>query len=474
VNLGRPADLLPALLGAYQERFAGNRDAMIRHLIDDHPAGWPSLSELRTRPEGPDDAHGRCYCHTHGREPTLIDETTLGAGMIEPDFLYVLHPQGIEVIDLRDDDAFELATTVPWSTIPDQDFSVRPYDWNLGPATVLTPTTAFQAHQIAYAYCVEAGSRAEQILRHHGYQQTDPVDDSRAATADIPSVPRQILSPPAAVPPARAHPVYYQLPEGSSDAEARLTSSRTRFDITRHEPLLTVFESPIRRRAESEAAWHAPEQPGPRTLHGRQSEDAFTGDLRDGHLVTMARHVGRYGEVQLLCVYPATGQALTTYSEFPGGIGMQQHATVAQACAHEPFASTPRTPEAPVWLDRAAPGSSTAIRLDIARGHLRVHDRRRTADGTLTALATYTATGRGVHLTGDGDQRRIAARFDTAAQAHAAWPHPLLAAAYPTAQPDSADRNPAGNELRDFTPPPPPSSHALHPGPTGTRTAKRR
>ncbi|GAA2254823.1 hypothetical protein GCM10010232_50050 [Streptomyces amakusaensis] len=147
---GFPDHQLPLLLAAYNHRFAGDLDAMTRHLIDDVPVGWSTLGTdlLDGAPE-----QIRTALTLHGEYPssglddlitldgsppermTVTPETTEGL-----DWGYILRPEGIEVISLRE---YTRGPLVGWDTDPLSRISDAPARWVPGwPAPIAAPRPA--------------------------------------------------------------------------------------------------------------------------------------------------------------------------------------------------------------------------------------------------------------------------------------------------------------------------------------------
>ncbi|MFF3460313.1 hypothetical protein ACFYXH_39725 [Streptomyces sp. NPDC002730] len=143
---GYPSGRLPLLLAAYQHRFAGDIEAMARHLIDEVDYGWSGLGtdlldgapdDLRQELTGGTEFSRRKYSsviNSDGRpaERELITKANCG-GL---DWGYVLHPHGIEVISLSEEDR---GPVVDWDTDPRARFSDSYMRWKPGqsvPATV--------------------------------------------------------------------------------------------------------------------------------------------------------------------------------------------------------------------------------------------------------------------------------------------------------------------------------------------------
>lgn len=120
-NDGHPSMRLPLLRGLYAGPFAGDVEAMCRFLIDAHPAGWSQL--------GPDPVvdtgwvNGRssagyrdfiCYCHGDRREPAHLN-TEANTEPELADWIYVLRPGGIEIVQAAGDcETWLPAWTEPW------------------------------------------------------------------------------------------------------------------------------------------------------------------------------------------------------------------------------------------------------------------------------------------------------------------------------------------------------------------------
>ena len=208
------------------------------------------------------------------------------------------------------------------------------------------------------------------------------------------------------------------------------------------EPVLTIYHNPVRSHRHSEDLARVvprhPRRPGDRPV-ALSAFRKLEEDLRTRKAAVLARKDGRYGEVELLALYLDSGVLVSTYNEPPSqrpwagpcpdplkvraSFGLDAPDGIPQPPS---FAGAPLAPASPEGLYRA-----------IATGKLRVHDRRRGPDGTLMALATYPASGRAVHLHGEGDQRHIAARFDTTEQARAAWHQPQRRTPSPSSAADT-------------------------------------
>lgn len=148
---GYPSHQLPLLLAAYQHRFAGDIDALCKHLIDDVAVGWSVLGTdlldgtppaLRTELAGDtndpsDELDG--LVRADGSPPKRISVDERSAGRLN--WGYVLHPHGIEVISLYEERRGPL---VGWETDPRTRFSDQPRLWSPArprPATTPPRTT---------------------------------------------------------------------------------------------------------------------------------------------------------------------------------------------------------------------------------------------------------------------------------------------------------------------------------------------
>jgi hypothetical protein len=132
---GNPSHQLPLLLTAYRHRFDGDLDTMTEHLID-RVSGWsrlgsdllygapedlltaldygdrPSTELAALAPDPQDRRRARFW---------ITDQRTRGT-----DWGYVLHPNGIEVIPVRD---ARRGRIVPWATDPRVRISDSPLLW---------------------------------------------------------------------------------------------------------------------------------------------------------------------------------------------------------------------------------------------------------------------------------------------------------------------------------------------------------
>lgn len=115
-NEGHPVARISLLRALYAGPFAGDLDAMTKFLIDDHPAGWSQLGLNPTVDTGWDNGRSSvyhhdfvCYCHGDRNDEAYL-RTDDNTDIAQADWVYVLRPDGIEVIDLDDGDA----ATVPW------------------------------------------------------------------------------------------------------------------------------------------------------------------------------------------------------------------------------------------------------------------------------------------------------------------------------------------------------------------------
>ncbi|WP_326808154.1 hypothetical protein OHB04_22715 [Streptomyces sp. NBC_01775] len=121
-NNGHPETRLPLLHALHDGPFATSHERMTRFLIDDHPAGWSQLGHDPTTDTGwinpcpPIGDNGfRCYCHGQRREePCLI--TDIDAEPDLYDFVYVLHPHGIQLYE---------SSSTTWWTGPVRAWNIR-------------------------------------------------------------------------------------------------------------------------------------------------------------------------------------------------------------------------------------------------------------------------------------------------------------------------------------------------------------
>ncbi|WP_405889824.1 hypothetical protein OG427_07190 [Streptomyces sp. NBC_00133] len=149
---GYPTHHLPLLLGAYQHKFAGDIEAMSRHLVDNVPVGW---SGLRTDllDGAPHPLHGDLVGHDPHPSWQLDDIITADGSppqrmtvsersTQELEWAYVLHPHGLEVIALGE---YTRGPVVDWSTDPRTRFLDSPQLWApTGPVPAIAPPRATQ------------------------------------------------------------------------------------------------------------------------------------------------------------------------------------------------------------------------------------------------------------------------------------------------------------------------------------------
>lgn len=114
-NSGHPTSRVPLLRTLYTGAFAGDLDAMTKFLVDDHPAGWSQFGADPTVNTGWDNSRSSvhydefiCYCHGDRNEAGFL-RTEDNTDTAQADWVYVLRPEGIEVIDLDD------GKTIPFS-----------------------------------------------------------------------------------------------------------------------------------------------------------------------------------------------------------------------------------------------------------------------------------------------------------------------------------------------------------------------
>ncbi|MEU9068995.1 hypothetical protein AB0D60_19175 [Streptomyces sp. NPDC048306] len=134
---GYPDSKLPLLLAAYQYRFAGDLEAMARHLIDDVEHGWDELGTdlldgapeaLRRSLAGGDEWPSRQMTDVIviGADDTAERLLVTQDGTDELEWAYVLHPHGIEVIALQ---AYDRGPVVAWDTDPRSRINANPDAW---------------------------------------------------------------------------------------------------------------------------------------------------------------------------------------------------------------------------------------------------------------------------------------------------------------------------------------------------------
>lgn len=147
---GYPDSKLPLLLAAYQYRFAGDLEAMARHLIDDVQHGWDELgtdlldgapAAVRHPLVGGDEWPSRQMTDVIWADGTPAErELVTQDGTDELEWAYVLHPHGIEVIALQ---AYDRGPVVAWDTDPRSRINANPGAWPPGSrAPVIPPRTA--------------------------------------------------------------------------------------------------------------------------------------------------------------------------------------------------------------------------------------------------------------------------------------------------------------------------------------------
>ncbi|MFD7017511.1 hypothetical protein [Streptomyces sp. NPDC059928] len=147
---GYPDSKLPLLLAAYQHRFAGDLEAMARHLIDDVYYGWDELgtdlldgapASVRRSLTGDDEYPSRQMTDVTWADGTPAErELITQDGTDELEWAYVLHPHGIEVIALQ---AYDRGPVVAWDTDPRSRVVAHPDAWHPDSrAPIVAPRTA--------------------------------------------------------------------------------------------------------------------------------------------------------------------------------------------------------------------------------------------------------------------------------------------------------------------------------------------
>ncbi|MFG2683574.1 hypothetical protein [Streptomyces sp. NPDC048392] len=134
---GYPDSKLPLLLAAFRYRFAGDLEAMARHLIDKVHIGWEELGTdlldgapdaLRRSLTGGDEFPSRQLTNVYSTDGTPAERELItqdGTGDLE--WAYVLHETGIEVIGLL---AYDRGPVVGWDTDPRSRIRTDPGAWN--------------------------------------------------------------------------------------------------------------------------------------------------------------------------------------------------------------------------------------------------------------------------------------------------------------------------------------------------------
>jgi hypothetical protein len=127
-----PEDKVPLLLAARNApRFVGDETALATFLVDEHPAGWDILgadlagpdSEAASFLQATIAEHSECLCHNWEgalQEPPMTD----GDAATRDDILwiYVLRPEGLEVISRERNPDDLRGLILPWSTDPTEAF----------------------------------------------------------------------------------------------------------------------------------------------------------------------------------------------------------------------------------------------------------------------------------------------------------------------------------------------------------------
>jgi hypothetical protein len=171
---GYPSHHLPLLLAAYQHRFGGDVEAMAQHLIDTVAVGWENLGADLL--DGvPEPLHAELAKATTAASRSLdndvtpsdrpasrmtVDETSARKSWLE--WAYVLHPHGLEVIDLIE---HIRGPVVDWTTDPRTRFNNNRRLWRPdGPVPATKPPHAAQLPVIP-AQPTTTGSAARSSVR---------------------------------------------------------------------------------------------------------------------------------------------------------------------------------------------------------------------------------------------------------------------------------------------------------------------
>ncbi|MFF9785091.1 hypothetical protein [Streptomyces nigrescens] len=148
---GQPSHHLPLLLAAYQGRFNRDVEAMTHHLVDDVAIGWEEIGTdlLYGAPPavvaaltGGEKWPSRTLDNLMTLDGSPVERMTVTADTVGQQDLqwgYVLHPHGIEVINLRCEVD---GPVVSWDTDPRTEFADSPEYWvpnGSVPVTALPP-----------------------------------------------------------------------------------------------------------------------------------------------------------------------------------------------------------------------------------------------------------------------------------------------------------------------------------------------
>lgn len=89
-----PEGLGKALYEAYNGHFKKDVKAMLKYLIDDHPAGWSSIlrGNFDVAP-GYDGAGPNCYCHGSRSEEAAPQLTEQDASDVGVEYVYAFNPE---------------------------------------------------------------------------------------------------------------------------------------------------------------------------------------------------------------------------------------------------------------------------------------------------------------------------------------------------------------------------------------------
>ncbi|MFJ9979333.1 hypothetical protein [Streptomyces cyaneofuscatus] len=145
---GGPSSKLPLLLAAYEHHFRQDLAAMTRHLVDDVAIGWeelgsdlldgapPEIVAALTGGEHWPSSTLDNLVTPDGSPPTRMTVTETTAAEQDLEWVYVLRPEGIEVIPAQ---RFSSGPLIAWGTDPRTNFT-DPAAWSrVAPSTAASP-----------------------------------------------------------------------------------------------------------------------------------------------------------------------------------------------------------------------------------------------------------------------------------------------------------------------------------------------